>query len=335
MVSTKTKERVRYVLLTLLMIYLVYLMCRIIYWTCIFKPNKSSFQLSAKQNDFSGNNRVPKVLWAYWDSEKIPSIVQKCIDGWKQFNPDWKVVVLNKTNLKQYLTISDIYINHPNFNDSHARFTDFVRLCVLAEHGGVWIDASIILKERLDKWLFQKEAEFAGFYLEQFTTRESSPVIESWFLACQRDSEFMKLWRDEFLSMSTFAHVNDYIDSRRKMGVDFQKISYPDYLAIHVSAQKVLQIDKYPLDRLILYKAEDGPYKYLYDTNWDSILGIYEAGHHPSQSYPLLKMRGLERGLYIDKEKWKMILYAIKATFPNLDNLVYLSLLNENDLFRQ
>jgi hypothetical protein len=32
------------------------------------------------------------------------------------------------------------------------------------------------------------------------------------------------------------------------MKVDIQNIVYPDYLACHVSAQKVLQIDKYPID---------------------------------------------------------------------------------------
>lgn len=336
MVSKQTKDTVRYVLSIFLISYLVYLMARLVYWTCVYKPKSSSFQESAKVNDFSKsthNNHVPKVLWAYWDSDNIPSIVQKCIDGWKQYNPDWKVVVLNKKNLKQYVSIADRYVNHPLFNDSHARFTDLVRLCALAEHGGVWIDASIILTERLEKWLFAKEAEFVGFYLESFTTMSSSPVIESWFLVSQKDSMFMRLWRDEFLSISMFDSVKQYTDSRRRMGVNYQKISDPEYLAIHVSAQKVLQIDRYPLDRLLLYKAEDGPYKYLKDTNWESILGIFEASRYSSLSYPLLKMRGLERGLYT--EKFRMGLRGILTTLPNLDNLVYFSLLHENDLFKK
>lgn len=332
MVSKQTKATVRLIVSILLLLYLVYLMCRMVYWTCLFKPKCTAFQDSARVNDFSQNNHIPKVMWAYWDSDRIPSIVEKCINGWKQYNPEWKVVILNKDNMKQYVSIEDRYLNHPLFNDSHARFTDLVRLCVLAEHGGVWIDASIILKENLDKWLFsQKDKEFVGFYLEKFTSVSSSPVIESWFLACQKCSEFMRLWRDEFLMLSTFTNAQEYTDSRRKMGVNFQKIDVPDYLAIHISAQKVLQIDKYPLDRLLLYKAEDGPYKYLQDTQWDSILAMFEASRNPSLSYPLLKMRGIERGFYT--KNLKMIYESIKDTLPNVDNILYFCLLNENDLF--
>ena len=199
-----------------------------------------------------------------------------------------------------------------------------VRLCVLAENGGIWLDSTIILKENVDKWLFNKEADFSGFYLQSFTTIDKYPVIESWFLACNKESEFMKRWRDEFLMMMQYKNVKQYIDSRIKMGVNIQRINNPEYLAIHVSAQKVLQIDGYNINKLVLYKAEEGPYKYLSDSNWDSIVALFEANKFKMYTYPILKMRNPERSLLENKLKvvWK---------FFNYDSLFKLVLFQNTD----
>jgi len=68
-------------------------------------------------------------------------------------------------------------------------------------------------------------------------------------------------------------------------------------LAIHVSAQKVLQIDRYPVDLLRLQKAEDGPYKYLVDAKWDSEKALQLACSNNTYYTPIMKMRGYERGI--------------------------------------
>jgi hypothetical protein len=66
--------------------------------------------------------------------------------------------------------------------------------------------------------------------------------------------------------MNKYKTVGKYIDHLEdKLGVDFQLITkYDDieYLAIHASAQKVMQHDKYSLSNMILLDAEAGPMKY-------------------------------------------------------------------------
>jgi hypothetical protein len=105
----------------------------------------------------------------------------------------------------------------------------------------------------------------------------------------------MRLWRDEFIKMTEYVTVEEYIKSRIKMGVDIQKINDPIYLAMHVAAQKVLQIDKYPLTGILLRKAEDGPFKYLVDTNWEAEKALELACVDRSYQKPIMKMRGGER----------------------------------------
>jgi hypothetical protein len=247
--------------------------------------------------DKKNYNRVPKKIWTYWDNpRKIPKSVKMCMEGWKKYNPNYKIILLTKENYKGYVTIPVELTSHPNFNDFPARFADLVRIWTLAEHGGVWIDSSMILKAPLDDWLFPRSAEFSGFYIDGFTSNKKYPVIENWFFACNKRSEFVRLWRDEFSEIGKFPNVEKYVESRRKF-VDFQKIDNPIYLAMHVSAQKVLQVDKYPLELLILKKAEDGPFRYLVDTKWNSEKALDVACSDKRYQEPIMKIRGAERGI--------------------------------------
>jgi hypothetical protein len=238
----------------------------------------------------------PKIIWTYWDyPDKMPKTVKMCMEGWKKFNTDYEVILLTRGNYKNYVNIPEEIVKEPNFSDNPTRFADLVRVWTLAEHGGVWIDSSIILKESLDNWLFPRPAEFSGFYIASFTKKGLPPVIENWFFACTKGSEFVRRWRDEFSQIGKYPSVEKYVLSRKEMGVNYDGIGAPIYLAMHVSAQKVLQIDKYPLDSLILRKAKDGPFRYLTENGWDSEKALKFACKNKQYQGPIMKMRGDER----------------------------------------
>lgn len=240
-------------------------------------------------------NTVPKIMWVFWDNpESIPKTVTMCIESWRKYHPGYDIILLTKKNYNEYINIPHRIATHPHFNDSMARFSDLIRLYALAEHGGIWLDSSILLKGSIDDWLLP-EYEFSGFYLDGFTQKKEYPVIESWFLACHKGSEFVRLWKEEFITIAEYESVDKYVESRKELGVDLQKINIPNYLAIHVSAQKVLQIDRYPVDRLRLQKAEDGPYRYLVDAKWNSERAIQLACANKAYYTPIMKMRGAER----------------------------------------
>jgi Capsular polysaccharide synthesis protein len=247
-------------------------------------------------------NKVPKKIWTYWDNpDKLPKTVKMCMDSWKKHNPAYEITLLTKKNYFNWINIPIEIAQHPNFNDSPARFSDLIRLYALAEHGGVWIDSSILLKAPLDDWLFPKYAEFSGFYLDSYTKEGLPPVIESWFLASNKNSNFMRLWCEEFTKIAKYTSVESYVLSRKEMGVDFEKITEPLYLAILIAAQKVLQIDTYSLDSLILKKAEDGPFKYLVEAKWNSEKALQLACMNQNYQTPIMKMRVLERDI-LEKE---------------------------------
>jgi hypothetical protein len=252
-------------------------------------------------------NVVPRKIWSYWDNSdksgtnKIPKSVKLCMESWKKHNPDYEIVLLTKKNFQGYVTIPDDIRNHPHFNDSAARFSDLVRLYVLEEHGGIWVDASVLVKRPFDKWLFPRYAEFAGYYMGSITSDKKYPVLESWFLAANKNSRFIKLWKQEFLEVAAFKDIHSYLDSRKKMGINFEKIRDPHYLAIYIAALKVLQFDKYPQETLILRDSEEGPFKYLHDALWHPDKALKIACANKAYQGPLMKLRSDERNI-LEKE---------------------------------
>jgi hypothetical protein len=219
------------------------------------------------------------------------------MQSWKKFNPDYEIILLNKSNFKGYITIPEEIQDHPHFNDSPQRFSDLVRLYALEEHGGIWIDASVLVKQSFDEWLFPRYAEFAGYFMNSFTVDKKFPAIESWFLAANKNSKFIRLWKREFLEIAAYKDIQAYLDSRKKMGVNFEEIRDPHYLAIYVAALKVLQVDKYPLDTLILRNSEEGPFRYLKDATWYPERAMKLVCADKKYQTPLMKMRSDERAI--------------------------------------
>lgn len=245
------------------------------------------------------DSHIPKVIWTYWNTTTIPPTIQKCLQTWKRHNPHWEIRVITDENAAMYMPEAGV-LNY-KFIESSQRKSDVIRCCVLAEHGGVWADASIIMTGSLDYFASIQSRggqEFLGYYLEGFTSDPRYPVIESWFFACVPRSRFVMNWRDALLSISKYGSINDWLDYMRQK-VDFQKILWPDYLAIHIAAQYVLQTQMSPNEiakTMYLEKAEDGPLKYLTLNNWESEKAL-ESLKHADHDGVLIKMRGGERAI--------------------------------------
>jgi len=242
-------------------------------------------------------HRIPPIIWTYWNSDTIPDIVKRCIDSWAYHNPTYEINVVTPANLHDYI---DVNIKDLPFNDSPARESDIVRLLLLEQYGGVWSDASILATA---PYPLPEESkyEFIGYYLDGFTSRPKFPVLESWFFATVPHGQFIKRWKQAFFSLDTFVTVNDAVSYMKHLGVDLQNISNIDYLFIHVAAQYVMQKTPSVLRTMRFIKAEDGPYLYLTQSEWNSRKGLENLCKGNNRT-GLIKFRGQERKI-LEEEK--------------------------------
>ncbi|KAJ3118409.1 hypothetical protein HDU96_001927 [Phlyctochytrium bullatum] len=103
-------------------------------------------------------------------------------------------------------------------------------------HGGFWLDASVILTQSLRAIHDKQEqagAEAFQYFLNYYTRNYSHPVVESWFIATAKGGKYIKAYK----------RYQEYLLTRYGPVVFkeiMQNIQNPDYLLIHVCAQKVM-----------------------------------------------------------------------------------------------
>jgi hypothetical protein len=272
-------------------LFLAIIAILLIMWLYYSYSNKEPFSIESK---------IPNRIWTYWDGE-MPDLVKKCIYSWHKYNPEHDIIILNKQNLGLYLPDGIDIDKLKHSNESAARFSDFVRLLILPTYGGFWMDASIICQTSLDwvhKFQVNTGCEFFGYYRDDFTTIPDKKVIESWFFACVPESRFARDWRDEFIKISNYNTVDDYIQNLKTSGIDMQNIPPEryDYLAIYVSAQVVLQRPKQKYS-LQLIKSDDSALKHWIDRGFHSELAANDLVEKNEQhrTQPLIKIVGVVR----------------------------------------
>jgi hypothetical protein len=261
--------------------------------------------LSRNYSGFS--EEIPKIIWTYWDGADVPDTVKKCMDTWRKHNPDYKIIQLSNDNINQYIPEANIL--DMKMANTPQRKSDFIRIHVIEKYGGIWCDASIMMNGSLE-FIRQKTGyDFVGYHIGKMMNTPNSPVPENWFIAAPPGSNFIKKWRETFVKINDFKNPEDYVKSIRDQGVDITKVESPEYLTMHVASQHVIQKQMTPdevSNKLFLMKAEDGPFKYLQDNNWDSPKGI-ESMCGTKYPHPIVKFRGYERGLIESNGKLKCV----------------------------
>jgi hypothetical protein len=246
---------------------------------------------------FKDIQAIPKTIWTYWDGPDPPESVKKCMSTWRKYNPDYTINLINRDNLARFLPGVDIF--GMKMATTPQRTADLVRVHVLAEHGGVWCDATIMMTGPLNFVHKNGNRELVGYHIVGGNTKPEWPVIENWFFACPPGSEFVIRWRDAFVKINEFDTADNYVEYMKSQGVFVDGISLPNYLTMHVAAQYVIQKQMAPEDvaaKLRLEKAEDGPFRHLARNDWDAYKGVMSlCSEKATELPPIIKFRGVER----------------------------------------
>ena len=106
---------------------------------------------------------IPPKIWILWYQglAEAPFIVRKCIDSWVKENPGWDVVILDKDNLGEYMVLD--LPDEKLTNLSLTTQSDMVRLQLLSEYGGVWVNSTTLCMKPLDDWI--EDCLDSGFFV--------------------------------------------------------------------------------------------------------------------------------------------------------------------------
>jgi len=242
---------------------------------------------------------LPRIIWTYWQTAPAPEFIQACIANWRQFAPDHEVRLLDRSSVESWLPhLRADFDSLPAY-----RQADWLRVQLLARHGGIWMDASMLLSRDLG-WLHDTQrrrgADYVGFYIDRYSTRPTLPIIENWMMASVPGGHFVSALAAAFdLALDEGAEA--LLQRLRSEGRHAQVVQaltedFQRYLLMHVAASELL--DRSPqLARLVLLRAEDGPFAWHAGVGWRKrhLFARLALAPCPRMLPAVLKLRGGDR----------------------------------------
>jgi tetratricopeptide (TPR) repeat protein len=148
---------------------------------------------------------LPAHIWVYWGQgfADAPPVVRRCQEELLRHHTAEVVVALDDHLVPDYASIPEIVRRRTAQNPT--KFSDVLRFELLSRHGGVWLDATCLVREPLLDVV--PELLDSGF----FAFRRRPARIASWFLASEPNHPVVAMTREaEYLYWESFPRATDY-----------------------------------------------------------------------------------------------------------------------------
>lgn len=95
---------------------------------------------------------IPKIIHYCWfGGNPLPKLAKKCIKSWKKYAKGYQIIEWNESNYD--LASAPLYVRQAYEAKKWAFVTDYIRLQVVYEQGGIYMDTDVELKKSLDSLL--------------------------------------------------------------------------------------------------------------------------------------------------------------------------------------
>lgn len=103
---------------------------------------------------------IPKKIHYFWfGHNQKPEIVQKCIESWNKYMPDYEVIEWNEDN---YNIHKCKYMRQAYENKKWAFVSDYARFDILYQYGGIYLDTDVELLKPIPVEILQSGNAVTG-----------------------------------------------------------------------------------------------------------------------------------------------------------------------------
>ena len=114
-------------------------------------PNLIDEDLIKKVTDEKRKEKIPKIIHSFWFSrEKKPDAYQRCVDTWQKYLSNYEIKEWNREN---YDCHKNPFLERAIELGAWAFATDYARLDVLDEYGGIYLDMDVEVLRPFDNLL--------------------------------------------------------------------------------------------------------------------------------------------------------------------------------------
>jgi hypothetical protein len=158
---------------------------------------------------------TPETIWQFWDNaagHTTPEIVKSSLQSVNRFKGNFDLKVLNKATFADYSDLPGYVLDKFNKGQiSYTHFSDLLRLNLLKNHGGIWLDATAymtdfipasILNEEFFVLLTDKLTHYPYSFVQNcfIRAKKGSFICEAWYRMC------IEYWKHETEISDYFQH---------------------------------------------------------------------------------------------------------------------------------
>lgn len=237
-------------------------------------------------------------IWVCWwqGEESMPLVVKACYESIKQHSGGHEVVLITTDNMCQYVSLPDHVIKKFDLGIiSNTHMSDILRMYLLKEYGGIWVDITNFLTRRVDEFVDVTQQYWSCRHITKYNN-VSRGLWTSYFVASGKGAfipsyiydSLVNWWREKD-ELVDYLHM-DFVF---KMGYDLLPEMKKTVDSIELSDIGTLRrvINKrYNKDEWEFYCQQAGFQKLTYKKNTDKYTPKGEKTHY---AY-LLEYYGIE-----------------------------------------
>lgn len=156
---------------------------------------KYKYILEKNNYDLVENQEINNNIWICWfqGMENAPEIVKICYQSVKKYCKNYNIHVITKDNMYDYVNFPDEIVDKINKKIiPSAQLSDLIRTNLLVNHGGTWVDSTVLLTEELPKYIFNKQLFMFGWR----PAADLTAVKNSWFIYAQKNNRILQTVQD-------------------------------------------------------------------------------------------------------------------------------------------
>lgn len=184
-------------------------------------------------------------IWVYWHQgfNNAPPIVKKAYSCLLKYSGSHKVIALDKDNITEYVKFPDyIYKKIQSGNITLTHFSDLLRMALLSDRGGWWIDSTILLSNSLPHY----DTPFYSIKNKKNNPRfvDGGNMWSAFLIGTGEKNAVAKFVLDLFLN---YWKREDYL-------IDYFLVDYSIAIAYHKFAVFKDVLEKNPVDNADAFK---------------------------------------------------------------------------------
>ena len=158
---------------------------------------------------------TPETIWQFWDNpagQVTPEIVKASIKSVENFKNNFNHQILNISTIENYSDLPGFVFDRLKKKQMRfAHFADLLRLNLLKNHGGMWMDTTLYMTNFVPEYIIEQDffvfltdklTHFPYSFMQNFFIRakKGSFLCEAWYQIC------LEYWKNETRRIEYFQH---------------------------------------------------------------------------------------------------------------------------------